>query len=159
MNNVYKLDVEDYVVMSTKEEKVQSSDVNEIFRRRLGHLHYGALKIMQHINTIIPKGALEKKYTWKGCTLGKYTKATFYDRDIKAHVVLERIHFGVCGHFSTTSTIGHKYFVIFIDDYSWKCWIFFMQNKDDTLSKFLIKVLRVKGTDGERNGQEGEGSQ
>jgi hypothetical protein len=47
VKNLYKLDVEDCVALSTKAEKVQSRDIGELWHRRLGHLHHGALKIMQ----------------------------------------------------------------------------------------------------------------
>ena len=46
VKNLYKLDVEDCVALSSKAEKVQSHDVGEIWHIRLGHLHHGALKIM-----------------------------------------------------------------------------------------------------------------
>jgi len=99
VKNLYKLDVEDCVALSTKVKKVQTWDVSEIWHRRLGNLHHGTLKIMQQITTCLPKGALEKRDTCKGCTLGKYTKSTYHDRDNRAHVVLERIHFDVSGPF------------------------------------------------------------
>jgi len=60
VRNMYNLDVEYCVALSTKAEKVQSHDVGEIWHRRLGNLHHGALKIMQLITTCLPKGALEK---------------------------------------------------------------------------------------------------
>jgi len=47
-------------------------------------------------------------------------KATFNDRDSKAHAVLERIHSDVFGPFSTTSTAKHMYYVIFVNDFSQK---------------------------------------
>ena len=70
---------------------------------------------------------------------------TFHDRDNKAHVVLERIHSNVCGPFSTTSISRHKYFVIFIDDFSQKCWMFLMRKKGETFCKFVeFKALVEK---------------
>ena len=50
--------------------------------------------------------------------------------------MLERVHSYVCGPFSTASTVNHRYYVIFVDDLSCKCWIFFMQNKYQMFSKF-----------------------
>ena len=44
MKNLYMLDVEDCVALSIKAENVQSHDVGEIWHRRLGHFHHGALK-------------------------------------------------------------------------------------------------------------------
>jgi transposase InsO family protein len=39
----------------------------------------------------------------------------------------------------------HKYYVIFVDEFSSKCWIFFMQKKDQTFSKFCeFKALVEK---------------
>ena len=85
VKNLYKLDVEDYAALNTKVEKVKSLNFNEIWHRRLGHLHHGALKITQQKTTCLPKGVLEKHDTCKGCTLGKYTKATFHDQEKKTH--------------------------------------------------------------------------
>ena len=59
MKNLYKLDVEYFVALGSKAEKVQSCDVDEIWHRRLGHLHHGALKIMHQITIGLTKGALE----------------------------------------------------------------------------------------------------
>jgi len=46
VKNLYKLDVEDCVVLSTKAEKVQSQDVSELSYRILGHLHHEGLNII-----------------------------------------------------------------------------------------------------------------
>ena len=81
MKNLYKLEVDDYAALSTKAELVQSQDFGELWHRWLGHLHHGALKIMQKISTGLPKGKLEKVDTCKGYTLGKYTKSSFHDQD------------------------------------------------------------------------------
>ena len=136
VKNIYKLEVDDCVALSTKAELVQSQDIGELWHRRLGHFHHGALKIMQQISTGLPKGKLEQVDTCKGCTLGKYTKSSFCDRDSREEAVLERVHTNVCGPFSMESIAKQRYYVIFIDEYSCKCWIYFMQKKDQTFTKF-----------------------
>ena len=73
----------------------------------------------------------------KGCTLGKYAKTSYPNRDHKAKDILEPIHSDVCGPFSSPSLRGFRYYVIFIDDHSRKTWIFFMKKKDEVLSKFV----------------------
>ena len=61
--------------------------------------------------------------------------------------ILERVHSNVCGPFSTTSTTKHMYYVIFVDDFYRKCWIYFMQKKDQSFSKFCeLKALVEKDT-------------
>ena len=124
---------------------MQSQDVGELWHRRLGHLHHGALKIIQQNSTSLPKGKLEQTYTCKGCTLGKYAKASFQDQDSRAGAILERDHSDVCGPFSIASTTKQRYYVIFIDDFSRRCWIYFMQKKDQTFLRFCeFKALAKK---------------
>ena len=112
--------------MAGKAEGVVSRDDGELWHRRLGHLHHGALKILQKISTGLPKGTLAQSDQCKGCTLGKFVKSTFHEKDSHATMILERIHTDMCGPFSVASTAKHKYYVIFVDDFSRKCWIFFM---------------------------------
>ena len=51
----------------------------------------------------------------------------------------------MCGPFTVASTTKHKYYVIFVDDFSCKCWIFFTQKKDQIFSKFYeFKALVEK---------------
>eukprot|EP00253_Pinus_taeda_P012098 PITA_12098 len=48
-------------------------------------------------------------------------------------------------HIATASTAIQRYYVIFIDDFSHKCWIYFIQKKDQTFSRFCeFKVLAEK---------------
>ena len=89
MKNLYKLEVDDCETLNTKAELVQSQDIGEFWHRRLGHLHHGALKVMQQISIGLPKGKLEKFDKYKGCTLGKYTKSSFHDQDSRVEAILE----------------------------------------------------------------------
>jgi transposase InsO family protein len=139
------LEVDGCNAMIGKAKKVVSRDEGELWHRILGHLHHGALKIMQQISTGLPRGTLAQSDQCKGCTLGKYVKSTFHEKENCASVILERIHMDVCGPFSVASTTKHRYYVIFVDDFSHKCWIFFMQKKDQTFSKFCeFKALVEK---------------
>ena len=145
VKNLYKLEVDGYVTMMGKSEEVVSQDEGELWHRRLGHLHHDALKILQQISTWLPKGTLVQLDQCKGCTLGKFVKTTFHEKDSHALMILERIHIDVCGPFSVASTTKHRYYVIFVDDFSHKCWIFFMQKKSETFSKFCeFKALVEK---------------
>ena len=131
--------------MACKAEGVVSRDDGELWHRRLGHLHHGALKILKKISTGLPKGTLAQPDQCKGCTLGKFVKATFHEKESRATTILERIHTDVCGPFSVASTAKHRYYVIFVDDFSQKCWIFFMQKKSETYSKLCeFKALVEK---------------
>eukprot|EP00253_Pinus_taeda_P028031 PITA_28031 len=75
-------------------------------------------KIGVRITTGLPKGTLAQSDQCKGCTLGKFVKATFHEKDSRATTILERIHTDVYGAFSVASTTKHRYYVIFVDDFS-----------------------------------------
>ena len=68
--------------------------------------------------------------------MGKFVKTTFNEKENRALVILERVHIEVCGPFSVASTAKHRYYVISFYDYSPRCWILFMQKKNETFSKF-----------------------
>ena len=77
--------------------------------------------------------------------MGKYAKSSFPDRDSRARAILERVHSDVCGPFSIASTAKQSYHAIFIDDFSRRCWIYFMQTKDQALLRFCeFKALTEK---------------
>ena len=48
------------------------------------------------------------------------------------------------------STTKQRYYVIFIDDFSRKCWIYFMQKKDQTLLKFCEFNVLVEKESGKK---------
>ena len=79
--NLDKLDVDGCVALMSKADKVVSQDEGELWHMRLGHLHHSALKVMQQISRGLPKGTLVKIDTCKGCTMGKYTKSTFHEKE------------------------------------------------------------------------------
>ena len=100
-NNIYKIEVDGCTTLMGKEYKVVSWDEGELWHMRLGHLHHGALKVMQELSTRLPKGTLAQLDTCKGCTMRKYAKATSHVKENRALKILERVHSDMCGPFST----------------------------------------------------------
>ena len=83
--------------------------------------------------------------TCKVCTLGNYVKSSFPNRDSRAGAILEGVHSDVFGPFFIASIAKQRYYVIFIDDFSRRCWIYFMQKKDQTFLRFCeFKALAEK---------------
>ena len=106
--------------MAGKAKGVLSQDEGDLWHRRLDHLHHGTLKILQQISTGLPKGTLAQSDQSKGCTLGKFVKTNFHEKDSRATTIRERIHTDMCGPFSVASTTKHMYYVIFVDEFSHK---------------------------------------
>ena len=70
VKNLYQLQVDGCAEMACKAgEVVSRDDDGKLWNRRLGHLHHGALKILQQISTGLPKGTLAQSDQCKGCTL------------------------------------------------------------------------------------------
>ena len=74
--------------MVGKEEEVVSRDEGELWHKRLGHLHHGTLKILHQISTEIIKGTLAQSYQCKGCTMDKFVKTKFHEKENRASVIL-----------------------------------------------------------------------
>ena len=49
---------------------------------------------------------------------------------------LEIVHSGACGPMRTTSVRGAKYFVVFMDDYLRKMWVYTMKHKGEWCERF-----------------------
>ena len=99
-------------------------------------MHHGVLRILREIVTGLPQFNTDRQEVCRGCTLGKYTKASFPSSEHRASGILELIHSDVCGPMSTLSLSGHEYYVTFIDDYSRKTWIYFLKTKNEVFSRF-----------------------
>lgn len=113
-------------------------DQAEIWHRRLGHLHFRALLSMEKLVTGLPKLKPIHSDVCKGCALGKNTKSSFPCSSRKTKGVLELVHSDLCGPMSKPSLGNALYYVIFVDDFSRKTWIYFLKSKEseDILRKF-----------------------
>jgi hypothetical protein len=124
-------------------------DLCELWHRRMGHLHHGALRLAREITTGIPDFSLEHDDVCRGCALGKYTKAPYPSSETSTTGILDLIHSDVSGRMSSPSLSGFQYYVLFIDDYSRKTWIFFMKAKNEVSrgsksSKLLWRTKQVR---------------
>ena len=63
----------------------------------------------------------------ESCQLGKHTRVSFPKR-LESHTKspFELVHTDVWGSSRTSSTLGFRYFVTFVDDFSRCTWLFLM---------------------------------
>ena len=92
----------------------------ELWHRSTAHLHHGALRVLREIVIGLPQFNIDHQELCRGCTLGKYTKASFPSSEHRASEILDLIHSNVCSPMSKLSLGGHEYYVTFIDDFSRK---------------------------------------
>jgi transposase InsO family protein len=124
----------------------------ELWHRRLAHLHYRALPSLRKIVTSLPEFEVQHNGVCQGSALGKNVKKPFPNSDSRANGILNLIHSDLCGPMSVTTQSGHLYFMIFIDDYSWKTWIYFLKSKesDEVLDRFQELRALVENQSGKR---------
>ena len=72
----------------------------------------------------------------RGCALGKNVKGSFPSSNRRYKGILDLVHSDICGPMTTSSLCGYLYYVLFIDDFSRKTWIFFLKTKNENFGKF-----------------------
>ena len=73
----------------------------------------------------------------ESCPLGKHTRVLFPKRlDPRTKSPFQLVHTDVWGPSRSTSTLGFRYFVTFIDDYSRCTWLFLMKTRVELFSIF-----------------------
>jgi hypothetical protein len=77
----------------------------------------------------------------KHCTFGKQSRHKFKAGNHVSKGVLDYVHSDVWGPSPTISFGGASYFVIFIDDFSRKVWVYVLKRKVDVFNTF--KQFRV----------------
>ena len=79
---------------------------NELWHRRLEHVHYRALPLANKAVEGLPKIQAKHDGVYKGCAKGKNTKKTFPSSESKAKGILEIIHSNVCRPIPTSSLMN-----------------------------------------------------
>jgi hypothetical protein len=70
-------------------------------------------------------------------------KGSFSSSDSRSKGILDLILTDVFGPMTVASLNGYLYYVLFIDDHSWKIWIYFLKTKDGVLVRFQEFRARV----------------
>jgi hypothetical protein len=118
--------------------KASVTEDSWIWHKRLGHLNFASMKKMQQKEMVCGLPVLtEVEDVCAGCASGKHHRDKFdKEQAWKASYPLELIHTDLCGPIQNESVGGNRYFIIFIDDYSKMCWVYFLRNKSGALNVF-----------------------
>ncbi|KAH9699499.1 hypothetical protein KPL71_024377 [Citrus sinensis] len=112
------------------------SDTTKLWHVRLGHTGEKSLQtLMRHI---LLKGIKTCKLNFcEHCAVGKKTRVKFGTANHDTREILEYVHSDVWGPTKTASIGGSHYFVIFVDDFSRRVWVYTMRAKDKVLEIFV----------------------
>jgi hypothetical protein len=131
-NEVYRLNI-------VKSQHVLAASVktsSTTWHRRLGHINANDLCKMKNGAvegvTFPDKNGQIDKSSCTVCCEGKQTRLPFPLSASKSQEVLELVHTDLCGPMENKSLGMVRYFLIFLDDYSRMCFVYFLQSKHQT---------------------------
>ncbi|KAK2981445.1 hypothetical protein RJ640_001959 [Escallonia rubra] len=109
-----------------------------LWHLRLGHLNFGGLKLLSTKNMVKGLPSIDQPdQLCEACLVGKQHRHSFPKESIsRAKATLELIHTDVCGPIDPASLGKNIYFLLFIDDYSRKTWVYFLKQKSEVFSTF-----------------------
>ncbi|RVW71674.1 Retrovirus-related Pol polyprotein from transposon TNT 1-94 [Vitis vinifera] len=113
-------------------------DESVLWHKRFGHFHYAALKHLHQkgLTQGLPV-ICDEKNVCQVCQFGKQSRLSFpVNKAWRASERLQLIHTDVCGPMKTPSLNGNRYFILFIDDKTRMCWVFFMKQKSEVAGVF-----------------------
>ncbi|KAK2989292.1 hypothetical protein RJ640_027329 [Escallonia rubra] len=109
-----------------------------LWHLRFGHLNFGGLKLLSMKNMVNGLPSIDQPdQLCEACLVGKQHRHSFPKESIsRAKASLELIHTDVCGPIDPASLGKNIYFLLFIDDYSRKTWVYFLKQKSEVFSTF-----------------------
>jgi len=115
-----------------------TQDVSNLWHKRFGHFNQKGLSILKQKEMVealpILNGEIQLCET---CQLDKQSKPPFPKRQAwRASQKLQLIHTNVCRPMKTASLCGNKYFILFINDYTRMCWVYFIKFKSKVFTIF-----------------------
>ena len=98
----------------------------------------GGIKLLHMKNMV--KGfplVIKPERVYEGDIFGKHHRDTFpIKKSYRARKPIEIVHSDICVPMQTLSMGGCNHFLTFIDDYSRKTWVYFLEHKFDAFSCF-----------------------
>ena len=112
--------------------------IAELWHNRMGHFHHATLLNIQIKYLAIGLPHIESELpNCRSCQYGKQVRLPFQQVTWRATAKLQLIHTNLCGQQRTSSLNGSKYYIIFIDDFTRMCWIYFLRFKSKVAGAFF----------------------
>lgn len=143
--------------------KTNLKDHSWLWHMRYGHLNFGDLKLLSTKEMVRGLSPIDPpNQVCEGCLLGKHARNSFpKEATSRATNPLQLIHTDLCGPITPPSLGKNNYFILFIDDFSRKTWVYFLKEKSQAFEAFKIfkamvekeKGLKIKSMRSDRGGE------
>lgn len=122
-------------------------DMAWLWHFRYGHLNFGSLKTLQQKQMVVGLPQFNSPSdVCEDCVVSKQHRDSFpKGNSWRAKKALELVHSDLCGPINPSSNGGKRYIITFIDDFSRKTWVYFLEEKSEAFAAFKsYKVLVEK---------------
>lgn len=111
---------------------------SDLWHKRFGHFNQRSLMEMQQKELIEDMPTINHvDQICETCQFGKQARLPFpKNQALRATQKLHLIHTDVCGPMKIASLSGNNYFILFIDDYTRLCWVYFIKFKSEVFTVF-----------------------
>jgi len=125
-----------HIKYSNKNKELKSISVNFI-DNNLWHSRLGHFCNVKDIKSFVNEHTkLHNKKECQQCKISKMKKQPFYSTEDTTTEPFQLVHSDVVGKLQN-SYQGYSYYVTFLDDFTRKCWVFLLKNKNEVPQKFI----------------------
>nr|GEY82273.1 retrovirus-related Pol polyprotein from transposon TNT 1-94 [Tanacetum cinerariifolium] len=109
-----------------------------LWHMRYGHLNFGDLNLLSYKGMVKGLDHIDHpNQVCEGCLFGKHARSSFPKvATSRAMEPLQLIHTDLCGPITPSSHGKNHYFILFIDDFSRKTWVYFLKEKSQAFEAF-----------------------
>ncbi|KAG8482698.1 hypothetical protein CXB51_024274 [Gossypium anomalum] len=116
-----------------------STEDTKLWHQRLSHANFNSMarmvskKMVENFTKTV-----QNEGVYEVCQMGKQARLPFpTNTSWRASTKLELVHTDVCGPMRTESLSGNRYFILFIDDCTKYCWVYFLKHKSEVVQVFM----------------------
>jgi transposase InsO family protein len=125
-------------------------DSSWLWHLRFGYENFGGLKLLAQKKMVNGLPSINQPdQLCEGCLVGKQFRKSFSkESTTRANEPLQLVHVDVCGPIKSSSFSKNRYFLLFIDDFSRKIWVYFLKEKSqvfEVFKKFKVFVEKQSG--------------
>jgi IS30 family transposase len=129
--------IQSLAVVPKKPRRLSPGEI-DLWHCCIGHVNFQSLYHMTTQGLVygVPIIPYVKRIR-ESCILGKHYREKFpKKRTMETMNILELVHTYICNPLLVTSRNHNRYILTFVDDFSRKCWIYFLSAKSQILDKF-----------------------